>query len=183
MAEPVWAPDEAVAAARYQAGPPPSITLITIINNRSHEGAHSALMINASERVIFDPAGTWWHRTAPERNDVIHGVTPQMLNFYTDYHARESYHVVLQERRVSAELAERALRLVRDHGAVPKAMCANATSAVLRQLPGFESIAHSYFPGKVMARFAALPGVRTWRVRDNDADDNRSVLRGQERSR
>ena len=66
----VWAPDEAVARARYVHEAPPSITLITVVNNTTGGGAHSALLINADERVIFDPAGTWHHPQLPERNDV-----------------------------------------------------------------------------------------------------------------
>ena len=110
-AEPVWAPDEAVTRAAYRdTENPPSITLFTVLNNRSGEGAHSALMINASQRVIFDPAGTWWHRTAPERNDLHYGITPTMLKFYIDYHARETYHVDVQtgqEHRIAAIVEKR----------------------------------------------------------------------------
>ncbi len=40
-AEPKWAPDAEVAAARFVADAPPSITLYTVINNNSQAGAHS----------------------------------------------------------------------------------------------------------------------------------------------
>lgn len=179
-AESVLAPEEQVRAAAYHADGPPSLTLFTMVNNRSNEGAHSGLMINGSQRVIFDPAGSWWHRTVPERNDVLFGITPQMLKFYIDYHARETYRVVEQTVVVSPEVAEQALRLVQGHGAVSKAMCANATSGVLRQLPGFESIPHSYFPGKIMKAFGKLPGVTTQVTYDDDADNNKAVLTSQQ---
>mgnify|MGYP001296984649 CR=1 FL=1 len=55
-AEPRWSPDEAVSAARYVHAGPPAITLFTVVNNRSGSGAHSGLLINGSQRVIFDPA-------------------------------------------------------------------------------------------------------------------------------
>ena len=54
-----FASDADVAAATYVAGPPASITLITSINGRSNAGAHSALVINGSQRVLYDPAGSW----------------------------------------------------------------------------------------------------------------------------
>ena len=54
-----FAPDAAVQAAAFVAEGPPSVTLFTVINNRSGAGAHSGLMINASQRVMFDPAGSW----------------------------------------------------------------------------------------------------------------------------
>ncbi|MDZ4134002.1 MAG: hypothetical protein U1D06_00195, partial [Paracoccaceae bacterium] len=60
-AEPIWATDEAVARARYVSTEPPSITLYTVQATRDGSGAHAALLINGSQRVIFDPAGTWHH--------------------------------------------------------------------------------------------------------------------------
>lgn len=180
-AESVWAPDEAVAAAAYRpAGEAPSITLYTAINNRSEEGGHSSLMINASQRVVFDPAGTWWHRTVPERNDVLYGMTPQMERFYLDYHARVTYRVVEQKIIVSPEVAEMALQLVEANGAVPKAMCANSVSGILSQLPGFESISRTYYPRKISNQFTQLPGVQTRTYFDDDADDNSARLSGQQ---
>lgn len=178
-AEPVWAPEEDVQRAIYHHGGPPTITLFTMINNRSGEGGHSSLMINGSQRLMFDPAGTWWHRTVPERNDVHFGITPRILDFYIDYHARETYHVVIQTIEVSPEVAELALRQVQNYGAVNKAFCANSVSAVLGSLPGFETIRGTYFPLKIMRRFAELPGVKTETVYDNDSDDNKGVLAAQ----
>lgn len=175
-AESVWAPDEVVQRAAYRDPGPTTITLFTMINNRSNEGAHSAIMVNASQRVIFDPAGSWWHRTVPERNDVLYGITPTMLRFYVDYHARETYHVDVQTIEVSPQVAERALRIVEEYGAVPKAMCGRSTSQVLRQLPGFESIGRSPFPGRIMRAFAQLPGVERNKVYDTDSDDNKALL-------
>ena len=58
-AEPIWAPDEAVAEARYEHVGPTSVTLYTVLSTRSGTGAHAGLLINGSERVLFDPAGTW----------------------------------------------------------------------------------------------------------------------------
>ncbi|MBK1635457.1 hypothetical protein [Rhodovulum adriaticum] len=175
-AEPVWAPDEAVARAVYRSPEPPSITLFTMVNNRSNAGAHSALMVNASQRVIFDPAGSWWHRTAPERNDVHYGITPLMLDFFIDYHARETYHVVMQTVEVSPETAERALRLIEQNGAVPKAMCGQSISSVLRQVPGFESIPRSFGPKVIMRGFGQIPGVKTRKIYDDDPDDHKTML-------
>ncbi|GAA0295782.1 hypothetical protein [Rhodovulum strictum] len=182
-AEPVWAPDEDVARAAYRHPGPPSITLFTVIANRSDAGAHSALMISASQRVIFDPAGTWWHRTVPERNDVLYGITPTMLDFYIDYHARETYRVITQTVEVSPETAERALRVAEAFGAAPKAMCGRSVSQVLRQVPGFQTIPATVRPRSIMDAFAALPGVRTETIRDDDPDGNSELLKAQHRAR
>lgn len=178
-AQPTWAPDEAVARAAYRSPQPPSITLYTMISNRSNAGAHSGVMVNASQRVIFDPAGSWWHSTVPERNDVHFGITPLMQEFYVDYHARETYHVVIQTRQVSPEVAERALDLVQQNGAASKAMCGRSVSSVLRQVPGFETVPATFGPKRVMRAFGELDGVTTRKVYDNDPDDHGDLLQQQ----
>ena len=175
-AESKWAPDDEVAQAIYHHDAPASITMLTVINNRSGAGAHAALMINGSQRVMFDPAGTWWHPQIPERNDVHFGVTPRVEAFYIDYHTRETYDTVIQSVEVSPEVAEQALALVHAYGAVPKAQCTKAVTAILAQLPGFEDTPQTWYPKQAMAHFGAHPGVRTKRVTDDDADDNHGVL-------
>ncbi|HQY43443.1 MAG TPA: hypothetical protein PK450_04625 [Paracoccaceae bacterium] len=175
-AEPVWAPDEAVARARYVSEEPASITLFTVVRKLGGEGAHSGLMINGSQRIMFDPAGTWHHPTVPERNDVHFGITPRMKQFYIDYHARETYDVYEQTVLVSPAVAELALRRVQENGAVGKALCGNAISSVLRDIPGFESVGKSFFPKKIMNAFGALPGVVTVVHDDSDADNNQALL-------
>lgn len=175
-AEPVWAPDEQVAAARYVAEGPKSITLFTVVNNRSGSGAHSGLLINASERIMFDPAGTWHHPRIPERNDVHYGITDKMVLFYIDYHARETFRVQEQTLIVSPEVAEMVAQRAKAYGAVPKAQCANSVSNILRGVPGFESIPATYFPNKLHDAFAQLPGVTEREIRDEDADNNHGVL-------
>jgi hypothetical protein len=178
-AEPVWAPDEAVARARYVSDEPPSITLFTVVRKLGKEGAHSGLMINGSQRIMFDPAGTWTHPTVPERNDVHFGITPRMKQFYIDYHARETYDVYEQTVIVSPEVAELAIRRVQENGAVGKALCSNAISGVLRDIPGFESVGSSFFPKRIMNAFGELPGVTTVVHDDTDSDNNKALLAAQ----
>lgn len=175
-AEPVWAPDEAVARAHYVTGEPPSITLFTVVRKSGNEGAHSGLMIDGSQRVMFDPAGTWQHPTVPERNDLHYGITEQMRKFYIDYHARETYDVIEHKVFVSPEVAELAIRRAEAYGAVNKAFCGNSVSDILKGLPGFESVPRTFFPNKIMRAFAELPGVTTKIHHDGDPDNNSGVL-------
>ena len=56
-AESVYAPEEDVQRAIYRHDAPPSITVLTVVSNRDGSGGHSALLINGSQRLIFDPAG------------------------------------------------------------------------------------------------------------------------------
>jgi hypothetical protein len=173
-AESVWAPDDKVAAQVYHDAGPTSLTLVTVISNRDDAGAHSALIVNASQRVIFDPAGSFVHPNMPERNDVIFGATDPRLESYISYHARVTYRVVVQEIQVSPEVAAKALALVQQNGPVAKANCANATSHILAQLPGFQDIRGTYFPKKLMASFGNRSGVTERLVEENDPD-----IRGQ----
>ncbi|MFN3993454.1 MAG: hypothetical protein ACK4IU_11170 [Tabrizicola flagellatus] len=171
-----WAPQEQVDAMRFVAGPPTYITLYTVVNTRTGSGAHSAILVNASERVIFDPAGTWYHPKLPERNDVHFGMSDKAVAFYLDYHTRITYNTIEQTVYVSPEVAELVLARVKAYGAVPKAMCTQATSSILRGVPGFESLPQTFYPRKLSEAFGRLPGVTTRVVTDDDADDNHGVL-------
>jgi hypothetical protein len=175
-AEPKWAPQEQVDAARFVAGPPTYITLYTVVNKSSGSGAHSAILVNGSERVMFDPAGTWMHPRLPERNDVHFGMTDKAIAFYIDYHARKTYDVIEQKVFVTPEVAELVLQRVKDYGAVPKAMCTQATSTVLRGVPGFEGLPSTWYPKKLSDAFGDLPGVTTRKITDDDDDSNHGVL-------
>lgn len=172
-AEEVGAPAADVARAAYVHGGAPSLTLITVLNERSGEGAHTGLMVNGSQRVMFDPAGTFnTTRVLPERGDVLYGMTPAYYQAYVDYHTRVTFRTIEQTVEVSPEVAEAALRLVQASGPSSKAGCAMNTSAVLRQLPGFEGVGRSWFPKSIMRDFAGLPGVATRTYRDDDPDEN-----------
>ena len=116
-----------VRAARYTSPEPPSLTLFTVIGIPRGEGAHSALMINGSQRVIFDPAGSWEHPRIPERGDVLYGITDNFKRFYIDYHARSTYWVAEDAVPVSREVADQAIRVVEANGAVNKSFCSVAT--------------------------------------------------------
>jgi hypothetical protein len=175
-ADPTWAPQEQVDAARFVSEEPPSITLYTVVNTRTGSGAHSAILVNASERVIFDPAGTWYHPKLPERNDVHFGMTDKAVAFYLDYHTRVTYNTIEQKIYVSPQVAELVMAKVKAYGAVPKAMCTQANSAILRGVPGFESMPQTFYPKKLSDAFGRLPGVTTRVITDDDADDNHGVL-------
>jgi hypothetical protein len=175
-AEPKWADEEEIRAVSYRKPGATTLTLFTVINNRSDNGGHSGLMINGSQRVLFDPAGSWYHPQLPERNDVHYGITDPVVDFYIDYHARITWRVVRQDIEVSPEVAELALKLVQENGAVAKAMCASTVSDILNDLPGFESIPNALFPEKIMKAFAKLPGVTEEVIYDDDPEENGYIL-------
>jgi hypothetical protein len=168
----VWAPDEAVQKARYDSPEPAYLMLKTMINNRSGAGGHAALTINASQTVMYDPAGRWAHPLAPERNDVVFGMFPNLENNYDLWHARDTHHVVNQKIYVSDAIAEQALQLAMAAGPSLDSQCTLNISSLLLQLQGFGNLPRTYFPAKLMKEFEKLPGVQTTKVYDDDTGKN-----------
>lgn len=162
---------EAVARAAYVHPGPKTLTLMTMKNVGSDNGAHTGMMINASQRVIWDPAGTFGHASIPRQHDVHFGITPRIAEFYVSYHSRVTYYTLIQELDVPAETAEMALQLAIANGPTPKAFCAVHTSRMLSQLPGFETVRRTFSPDNLSGDFAKLPGVRSRTHRENDSAD------------
>lgn len=168
-----------LAAASYTHSGPPALTLFTMVNNRTGSGGHTSLMINASERVIFDPAGSFYADVVPERNDVLFGITPPVVLAYRGAHARSTHHVVVQRLEVTPAQAQLAYELAISNGRVPGAYCANSTSSILRQIPGLRGLKTTFYPVKLSEQFGALPGVVTSKYyEDDDADLQKALAEG-----
>lgn len=163
--------DIEVAAAAFVASGPPSVTLVTVVNNRTGAGGHTALVVNGSQQVIFDPAGSFRDPRVVEKGDVLYGMTPGWVQAFKSAHARTTHHVVSQTITVTQAQAEEALRLVRGNGSVAGAYCANITSGILSEVDGFEGISRTFYPVKLMDQFAAYPNVRTQKYYENDEGD------------
>lgn len=175
-AEPVWAPDAEVQRAVYVHDAPASVTLYTVINNRSGESGHTAVMVNGAQRIMWDPAGTWWNPASPERNDVHYGISPRMEEIYIDYHARETWRVVVQEIPVSRATADGLIAAFEANGAVGKAQCARVTSRILGRFPEFAGTPVTWYPKRLMDHVDTLPGVTVSVVYDDDDDNNQPLL-------
>ncbi|WP_244614826.1 hypothetical protein [Pukyongiella litopenaei] len=171
-----YADDETIARVRYTDPGPPELVLYTMINNRTGGGAHSSLMISASERVIFDPAGSFYASVVPERNDVLFGISPAIEQAYRGAHARSTHHVVIQSVEVTQQQAETAYRLALSNGAVAGAFCSNATAQLLQKVPGFEQVRGGFSPKRLMRQFGSLPGVRTEEYHEDDSPDLQKAL-------
>ena len=177
-AESVWAPDDVISRAYTPGSGRPSLTLYTMRNVDNGGGAHSSLMIDASQRVMFDPAGTFRSPYIPERNDVLFGLSPEVEGYYVSFHARATFWVLGQKVEVPAAVAEEALRLALANGPVAEANCTRATSTLLSKLPGFSSIRTTWFPNALAEAFGALPGVVETEYRESD-DDDKSIAQAQ----
>jgi len=167
-AEKIWATDDAVSKSSYTHSGPTSITLVTVISNATGSGGHSSLVINAHERVVYDPAGNFESPQVPERNDLLFGMNPVYLRAYYGFHARKEWHVVTQEIEVSPEVADIAYKAASENGAAAPGFCANNVTRVLSKVPGFEDFGHSLSPLKAMKKFAALPDVKTDKIYEYD---------------
>jgi len=170
------ADDAAIAQARYVSTEPTSITLFTVVNTRSGAGAHSALLVNGSETVLFDPAGSYKLRFMPERGDVLYGASPLWMNAYKDYHARETHFVRSQTLMVSPAIAEQIMVAVKSNGAVPKAHCANSISRILGRVQGFEQIATTYWPLQLEEAFGQNPNLVNAVITDATVDKSHGVI-------
>lgn len=171
-AKEIYDSDADVQKASYSHPGPKSLTLLTMISNKNGQGGHTSLVVNASERIMYDPAGRWYSSIVPERNDVLFGVTPTVLKRYNSFHSRQTHHVVIQEIPVSAAVAEIAYRAALQQGASHDAMCANNTSTMLSKVPGFESLGITWSPRRLSEKFGELPGVKTTKYYENDIGQN-----------
>lgn len=172
-----YADDATLASVSYRDPGPASLTLYTMVNNRTGKGGHSALLINASERVIFDPAGSFHSDLVPQRDDVLFGITPRIEQAYRSSHARSTYHVVSQTIEVTPQQAQAAYQMAVNYGPVPGAFCAAATSKVLSRVPGLEgAIRSTMYPTNLSDQVAALPGVTSEKYYEaGDADLQKSM--------
>lgn len=168
--------DAVLAQSVYRHEGPTKLTLFTMVNNRTGRGAHASLMINGSQRVIFDPAGSFRWESIITRGDVVYGVTPKLADVYTRFHARETFHVIVQELQVSPDVAEKALQMALARGEVPDAYCARSTSEILASLPGFQSVSPTWYPLDLSEQFAQLPGVTSSTLYEYDDADRFKAL-------
>lgn len=167
--------DAEIAAATYRPGGQPSITLLTSRNMRNESGAHSALLINASQQVIFDPAGSFRAPGIVRRGDVIYNTTPGLVDSYKRFQARGVFRLQTQKLAVSPELAEAILRAALQNGSVADAKCAATISALLAQHPETQ-VRQTWFPNALSDDFAKLAGVTSQDLYEYVGEDGKGVL-------
>ncbi|MBL4806686.1 MAG: hypothetical protein JKY31_05270 [Rhodobacteraceae bacterium] len=165
-------PAAEIEAARFVNDDTPFISLITMINTNSNGGEHSALLINGSQQILYDPAGTFRHSRTLRSEDIIYGMTPGLADYYNSYHARFGYYVKVQKLNISLEMADALIARTQAEGAVPKLTCGRATSDILNDFAPFSHINTTYFPGRVMRLFDQIEGVDVTIVREDDIGQN-----------
>lgn len=165
-----------VARAVYRHDGPPELTLLTMIGNETNSGAHTAMVVNGSQRILWDPAGSFRNERIVERGDVVYGATPQLVDTFTRFHARKTHHVVVQTLPVSAEVAEAMLQRMLVAGNQAAANCTRSTSSILASVPQFAQISTTWFPKALMDQWGQIPGVTTRRFYETDDPDRFKAL-------
>lgn len=161
----------------YRDSGPKSISLMTVVNTSSGSGAHSALLIDGPERVIFDPAGTFSYDLIPERDDVLFGITPRNEQIYKSSHASEKRYIKIQTIPLTEEQAAVAYQTALNWGASPAAHCTSATSGVLKSIPGVgQNIQSTWYPRKLEAQVAKIPGVKQEIYAEGDNDSLKDAV-------
>ncbi|MEX0970096.1 MAG: hypothetical protein WD046_06595 [Paracoccaceae bacterium] len=163
-----------ITAVRHVETAPPFVALLTMVNSKSDFGEHSALVINGSQMVIYDPAGSFEEgRVGLVRaEDVLYGVTPDLVGYYNSYHARHGYYVRMQQVNISPEEADALIAGVQARGAVSQLQCGTAVSDVLNDLPRFSTIRTTILPGGIMRRMAQIEGVESTDIVESDSGQN-----------
>lgn len=169
--EAVWDSDEAVARAIYAPQGPTTVTLITSINTRNGSGAHSALLIDGSQRLLFDPAGNWHNPGIPERNDVLFGMSPGYMDMYLAFQSNGVFEAHLHTIEVSPTVAAQLSQAVQAYGPVAPAFCSRSITEILSSTPGFQSISPGFFPDRTMDQFAQIPGVTYQLIQGTISDE------------
>jgi hypothetical protein len=163
---------EEISQARYVSSEPPSITLMSMVDERSGTSAHSGVLINGSQRVLFDPAGTFTHPDLPRSGDIHYGMTPRFVDYYERYHARAGYFVETQRVPVTQAQADQIFANAVARGKSLKMECGLAVSGVLQPVPPVTGVGTALFPESIREDFATIPGVETIRIYENDKGKN-----------
>jgi hypothetical protein len=167
-----------IARARYVSPEPPSVTLMSMVNARSGRSAHAGLLINGSQQVLYDPAGTFTHPDLPRRGDIHYGMTPRYVDYYERYHARFDYFVEAQKVPVTRAEADQIIANAQAQGQSMKMTCGLDVADVLQPVPPFQSVHKSFFPEALREDFAAMPGVEDSYVYESDVGKNKEWERG-----
>ena len=162
------APDPVSPAARAAHDGPASVTLLTVKNVQSGGGDHAALLIKGSERVLYDPAGSFELPVVPRRHDVLYAITPEVEQIYLGYHARATHYVVARSLSLDRAAADRLIALAEAEPPARPGFCAIRAGAVLRNLDGMQDLSGSPWPSTLGRSFGAKPGVTNRRITATD---------------
>ena len=156
---------EVAARAHYVHNGPPEIALITIIHKPTDFMWHSALLINADERVLFESGGFWNDPDDHRLNDIVFNMTDERLAKYADHRGNLAvWDIVMHRVPVSAQVAMAAKQRAMGHESVVAGFCAQGVASVLQVVPGLEGLGNVILPHDLVPLMEKMPGVRIERL-------------------
>jgi hypothetical protein len=164
---------EEISRAHFSSDEPASVTLISMVKASSDRSAHSALLINGSEQILYDPAGTFQHPDLPRSGDIHYGMTPRFVDYYERYHARFSHYAQSQKIMVSRSTADQIIANAKAEGRTPKLFCSVSTASILKPVAPFNDVTTSFLPEALRKDFERIPGVETSYVYESDVGQNK----------
>lgn len=166
------ATDAEVRAAFYRHPAPPSIALLSMCRTSDDVSEHSGILVNASQRVLYDPAGNYWVPGRARQRDIHYGMTDYFVEQYERFHSRLGFYVRRQTVEVPMEVAELAIKRSEERGETYFTQCAVSASWVLRDLPGFAHIRLTIDPHILLRDFSRTPGIVEKVTREEDTGKN-----------
>lgn len=152
----------------YRPSGSPSATLITSQEVNGSGEIHAALVVKASQQVIYDPSGSFIDPGTRRIGDALYGVTPEILEKFALHQADRRHNAVLQTASVDPESAETLLQRVRRAGGAFPGFCAATIADVISGVGPFASVRETMWPSDLSEDFASIEGVETRIVTDDD---------------
>jgi hypothetical protein len=154
-------PPEIAKRERFFNAGPPEVSLLTVTHKPTGIMWHSALLITADERVLYESGGYWKDPEDRRLVDVHYNMTDARLADYVERRSNpKSWEVTLHRVAVSDEVAMMAKQRAETNQMVLGGFCAQGVAMVLKELPGFEDIGPVFLPHDLVPHFEEIPGVQ-----------------------
>jgi hypothetical protein len=148
---------------------PPSATLLLSEHKGGSGAVHAALVITGSERVIYDPSGSFTHPDTRRLGDVVYGASDPVVEMFALHNADKDHDAMMRRIPLSAEEAEQMLARARSRGGAMPGYCAKSVADVMRAAPRFAAMRDTFWPSNVLEDFVQFGPVETRVVSDTDS--------------
>ncbi len=148
---------------------PPSTTLVLAEHKGGSGAVHAALIVTGSERLIYDPSGSFTHPDTRRYGDVVYGASDDIVELFALHNADKNHDAVMRTIALQPEEAETMLDAARTHGGAMPGFCAKSVASVLRSVPRFASMRDTFWPSNVQQDFESIAPVAIRSVTDTDS--------------
>ncbi len=148
---------------------PPSTTLVLAEHKGGSGAVHAALIVTGSERLIYDPSGSFTHPDTRRYGDVVYGASDEIVELFALHNADRNHDAVMRTIALESDEAEILLNSARTHGGAMPGFCAKSVASVLRSVPRFASMRDTFWPSNVQQDFENVSPVEIRSVSDTDS--------------